>query len=152
MSRITISSASFSWARPAMRRACSSGVRVGSGPCASRRSLATGCRRSVQAKLVDHARDGRWDELVDRLAALDTATDLVGRDIVRRDLEELDPIRLRQPLEDRVEPLPRIARARRDAELHLAQHALRILPCREVAELVRADEEDRVAVAAAGDR
>src|ERR671937_682387 len=130
MSRITISSASFSWARPAMRRACSSGVRVGSGPCASRRSLATGCRRSVQAKLVDHARDGRWDELVDRLA----------------------PPRVEQPLEARVEPLPRIARARRDAELHLAQHALRILPCREVAELVRADEEDRVAVAAAGDR
>ena len=40
------------------------------------------------------------------------------------------------------------ARARRDAEARQREHALRLLPGREVGELVGADEEDRVAQAA----
>ena len=52
---------------------------------------------------------------------------------------------MRQPGEHAVEPFARIARASGDAEPRELEHRLRLLPAREVEELVGADEEHRVA-------
>src|SRR5689334_24370904 len=80
MSRMRTSFASFSWARPAIRRACSSGVRVSSGPLGLVISVA-----AVEAELTDRGRDGRRHELVDWLAARDSRPNLGRRH--RRGLE-----------------------------------------------------------------
>jgi hypothetical protein len=50
--------------------------------------------------------------------------------------------------EHALEPLPREPRPRRDAEACELQHGVRLLPGEEVAELVGADQEERIRVAA----
>src|SRR6266480_2847533 len=87
MSRMRTSSASFSWARPAMRRACSSGVRVSSSPLGIARSVAT-----VESELRNLPLDGFWDELADRLAASDPLPHLTRGHRRRGELEGDDPV------------------------------------------------------------
>src|SRR5207249_1613433 len=70
------------------------------------------------------------------------------RDRQRVDLEEEQTLGLRQLLQDRVQARTWIPGARRDRKSGLRQHALWILPCREVAELVGADQEQRILPAA----
>src|SRR5437660_550562 len=103
MSRMTTSRASLSWAMPAMRRACSSGVRAG--------MLAT-----VEAELCDQHGNRRRDEVVDRLAASNALADVARRDVERLDLEEQHALGLRQLVEHRVETLARVPRTRRYRE------------------------------------
>src|SRR5712691_9069952 len=132
MSRMTTSCASLSWAMPAMRRACSSGARE--------RMLA-----AVEAEHLDQLGHCRRNEPLDRLAARNAVADLTRRDRQRLDLEEQHSLRLLQPLEHAVESLARIPGPRRNSEPRVFEHALRILPREEVAELVGADQEQRIA-------
>src|SRR5438132_14042927 len=106
MSRMTTSCASFSWARPAIRLACSSGVSVSSVPsCSTKESLAW---VSVETQRLDQVGDGRRNEPVDRLAACHAVANLARRDRNRLDLEQLDALGLREPAKDFVERLARI--------------------------------------------
>src|SRR6266536_3190170 len=144
MSRITTSCASFSWARPAMRRACSIDVSVSSDPLGCGRSVATSLGVAIEAERLDHLGDGRGNGSVDRLGTRNALADVARRDRQRLDLEELDTIGPRELGENRVEAVTRIPRPGGDCELGPSNHAFRVLPCEEVAELVRTDEEDRV--------
>src|SRR5437870_2317881 len=105
MSRMTTSLASFSWARPAMRRACSSGV--------SRSDLRVGLNvlslAAVEAAAGDFGCHRRRHEPVDRLPAGDPLPDLARGDGNRLDLEEEDALGLRQPGEYALERLAGIA-------------------------------------------
>src|SRR5436190_695818 len=142
MSRITTSCASLSWAIAAMRRACSSGVSESSSPFGCGRSVPT-----VEAVLANQLGHACRHEIVDRVAARDTVADVARRNGQRLELEEQHTLGVREPLEDGVEALARVAGARSDAETSKLEYALRILPRQKVAELVRADEEQRVAPA-----
>ena len=84
MSRITTSSASLSWAMPAIRRACSS-----ESNCPS----AYPERRGVQPASFDLRPDGFGDEVVDRRARRNQPSNVARRDRNRLDVEELDPVR-----------------------------------------------------------
>src|SRR6266545_27110 len=121
MSRMTTSLASLSWARPAIRRACSSGV--------SRSDLRV---------------DGRGHEPVDRLAPSNALPDLLRGDGHRLDLEEEDPLGAGKAGEDVVELPPGIAGTARDAQPRELEDRVRLLPLREVGELVGADQKDGV--------
>src|SRR5919109_1343814 len=114
MSRMTTSRANLSWAMPAIRRACSSGVRAG--------MLAT-----VEAKLGDQRGDRRWDEVVDRLLARDTRAHLARRDVERFDLEEEHAFGIRQLVEHGVETLARIPGTRRNGDARTFDDAFGIL-------------------------
>src|SRR6266702_3168372 len=131
MSRMTTTCASLSWAMPAMRRACSSDVRGG--------MLA-----AVEAEFLDQVGDRRRHQAVDRFAARNAAADVTRSDRQRLDLEEQDALGTLQPLEDGVEPLARITGPRRNGEPRMLEHCVRLLPIKEVAELVRADQQQRV--------
>src|SRR5437867_10731257 len=138
MSRITTSRASLSWAMPAMRRACSSGVSGSSNPFLDASVAA------VQALLRDQPCHRGRNQTIDVFAPLDTVANVARRDVDRLDLEEEHALGPRELHEDVVEPFARIPRSRGHGEPRLVEHALRILPGREVTELVRADHEDRV--------
>src|SRR5919198_1607138 len=140
MSRITTSCASLSWAITAIRRACSSGVRESSSPFGCGRSVA-----AVEAALSDQLGDPRRNQTVDRLTARDALTDVARRDGPRLDLEEQHAFGMGEPVERRVEAIARVSRTRCDAQTRELEDALRILPGREVTELVGADQEQRVA-------
>src|SRR6476646_9148055 len=90
MSRITMSSASFSRARAAMRRACSREVRV----CCVLGSLlflqCSPCSRTVEPALRDQPRNGGRDEPLQRLSGCDAGADVPGGGRIRLDLEEED--------------------------------------------------------------
>ena len=134
------SCASLSWARPAIRRACSSGVSVSSSPRRFALSVA-----AVEAVLLDRARDRGRDEPVDRLAPGDPLAHLARRDRRRGELEGQHAVAVA------LEVGRRVARARADREPNVAQHLVRLLPGREGGALVGADDEDRVAEAAVAD-
>src|SRR5438105_2071 len=123
---MTTSRASFSWARPAMRRACSSDVSRfrlrASGPPAS---LAGRADRSIEPEPLDLARDSGRDEAVDRLAAGDASADLAGRDLDGLDLEEADAVGPRERAEHRLEQLAAVAGAGGNAEPGQLEHAVR---------------------------
>src|SRR5437588_246635 len=142
MSRMRTSFASLLWARPAMRRACSSGVRAGSGPFFAA-SLA-----AVEAEPRDLGGHGGRHQFVDRLTPRDPVAHLAGRDRDGLELEEADALRVLEPLEHAVEPLARIARTGGDGDRRELEDAVRVLPVEEVAELVGADQEHGVAEAA----
>src|SRR5436305_909177 len=131
MSRMTTSSASFPWARAPMRRARSSDVKR---PKCSPESA------RIEVAFPDQGPDGRRDELVDGAAGPDSR----GRDGTRVDVEEADALGPGKAREHRLEPLPREARPRPDAELGELENRVRLGPGEEVAELVRADDEQRV--------
>src|SRR5436190_7053148 len=101
---------------------------------------------------ADQLGDRRRDEAVDRLAAGQARTHVGGRDGHRLDGEELDAVGVLEPLEHTLETLAREARARRDAEACELQHRVRLLPRQEVAELVGADQEQRLRPAALAQR
>src|SRR5919109_2339456 len=126
MSRITTSCASFSWARPAMRRACSSDVKT-----------CTKCSRaswaSIEPEGLNQLGNRRRHEAGDRLTVRDSCADVAGRDRQRFDLEELDSFRTRELCQHRVEPLARIPRTSGNPETRTRDHALGVLPGREVA-------------------
>src|SRR6187431_299761 len=146
MSRMVTSVASLSWARPAMRCACSSGV-SGSPAPGRRASRFEGTTVAIEPNLLDHACDGRRDEAVDRLAAGDARSQVAGGDRDRLELEEGDAIGVLEARADVLEPVVRDARPGRDGESHVVEDAVRLAPGREVGELVRAEEEhDAVAV------
>src|SRR5438270_282908 len=144
MSRMRTSFASLLWARPAMRRACSSGVRAGSGPFFAA-SLA-----AVEAEPRDLGGHGPRHQVVDRLTPRDPVAHLAGRDRYGLELEEADALRVLEPLEHAIEPLARIARTGGDGDRRELKDAVRVLPVEEVAELVGADQEHGVAEAAVG--
>src|SRR5262245_18667412 len=120
MSRMTTSRASLSWAMPAMRRACSSGVRA--------RMLAT-----VQAELRDQLGDARRHQIVDRLTAREALPHLARRDGERLDLEEEHTFRVFELGQDAAEPVLWISRPRCDREAHALEDGIRFLPLEEVA-------------------
>ena len=78
------------------------------------------------------------DEPVERLAGSHTAADLGGGNRMRLELEDLNAWRGGRR---------RVTRARGDPEPRQLEHTLRVLPGREVDQLVGADQEDRVVVA-----
>src|SRR5919201_94948 len=131
MSRMTTSCANLSWAMPAMRRACSSGVRAG--------MLA-----AVEAVSLDQLGDGRRDESLDRLTARDAVTDVARSDRKRLDLEEQDVLRTLELGKDLVEALARIAGPRRNREPRALEDRIRLLPIVEVGELVCTDQDERI--------
>src|SRR5438128_1996810 len=114
---MTTSRASFSWARPAMRRACSSDVSrfrlLASGPGAS---LAGQAVRSIEPEPLDLARDRRRDEAVDRLTACHACADIARRDLDGLDLEEADAVGPGERPEHGAEQLAGVAGTRGDAE------------------------------------
>src|SRR6266550_7497338 len=132
MSRMTTSCASFSWARLAMRRACSRDVSVASAPFGLRPKCSPVLAISVEPEGLDQLGHGRRYDPVDRLASADAVTDLARRDRHRLDLEQLDAIRPRQLLQDRVQSLARKARSRCDSDPREREHAFGILPGEEV--------------------
>src|SRR4051812_28899377 len=98
MSRMRTSSAGFSWARAAVRCACSSESKL---------------RLSVEMVLAGEGRDGRGDEVVARLPGRDRRR----RRRVRLDFEKMDAFCPPQAFEHRVEPLLRETRPCPDGEL-----------------------------------
>src|SRR5438477_11086891 len=103
MSRMTTSSASFSWARAPMRRARSSDVK---------RPQCSPELGPIETPFPDQRRHGRRDELVGGAAGPDAC----GRDGIRVDVEEADALGPGQALEHRLEPLLRETRPPADAE------------------------------------
>src|SRR2546423_5545987 len=90
MSRMTTSFASFSWARPAMRRAISSGVRSVPDPFLPMApSVPPVSAILVEAAARDQLGDGRRHEAVERLAAGGARPEGAGGDRYRLNLEEL---------------------------------------------------------------
>src|SRR2546421_558266 len=81
-------------------------------------------------------------------ACRDALAHLAGGDRNGLELEEADAVGAVEPLEDAVEALARIARARADRDRHELEDAVRLLPVEQVAELVGADQEHRVLEAA----
>src|SRR6266516_3469203 len=142
MSRMTTSCASFSWARPAIRRACSSDVK------GANRSLAGALAVSVQAPRLDQLGDAGRNDVLDRLSAAHPIPEVLRRDRQRFDLEELHAFGMHQPLENMFEPVMRKAGPRRHRQSGSRDDGIRVLPRQEVPELVGTDEEDRVAPAA----
>src|SRR3954471_19623138 len=104
------SCASLSWARPAIRRACSSGVRVSSSPLGIAISVA-----AVEAMPADRGLDRRWDEPLDRLPVGDPLAHLAGGDRRRGELEGQDAVA------GALEVRRRVAGAGADGEAHVAQ-------------------------------
>src|SRR5215467_761777 len=99
MSRITTSSASFSRARAAMRRACSREFRV---CCVLGSLLFLECSpgsRTVESALLDEPRDSGRDQPVERLSGGDALADLRRGSRIRRQLEEENALRLVELLE-----------------------------------------------------
>src|SRR5918994_6260886 len=142
MSRITTSRASLSCAMPAMRRACSSGVSRSSLLIVWFASSSSGV--SVAGTPVEPSArylrlDRRWNQPRQRLAAARAGAQVAGRDRRRVDLEEDDTPLVLGRHRGRIDAAPR-----RDTELDELEHAVGLLPGREVAVLVRADQEDRV--------
>src|SRR5690348_4361349 len=117
MSRITTSRASFSWARPAMRRACSSDVSRFRLLRWIAASLAAESAAAVEPEPPDLGRDGSRNEAVDRLAAGDAGANPPRGDVERLDLEDFDAIRAFQLPQHLVQTLPRVAGPGRYAEL-----------------------------------
>src|SRR5262245_32386611 len=149
MSRITTSRASFSWTRPAMRRACSSDV--------SRFRLLRWIEASlavapVEPKRRDFGRDGSWNEPVDGLAARDPVADGARGHVQRLDLEEGHAVRPLERPEHAVEALLREAGPGRHTEAGELEDAVRVLPGQEVGELVGSDQEDRLVETALAER
>src|SRR6266508_156416 len=134
MSRMTTSRASFSWATLAMRRACSSGV--------SRSGLLSGCRLSVavQAPVLDLAGDRLGNQSVELLASAGALAQVARRNRRRVDLEEANA-----SLVLRHDRRPLHSGSGGDAERNPLEHRVRLLPRGEVAVLVCAQQEDRVA-------
>src|SRR6476646_517912 len=108
MSRITTSSASFSRARAAMRRACSRGVRVCSRPWIAFLQCSPGSR-TVKPALRDEPRDGVRYEPVERLAGGDAPPNVSRSGRIRLDLEEEDTLGPLELLDHRLELAPREA-------------------------------------------
>src|SRR3954463_7533088 len=127
MSRMTTSRPSLSWAMAAIRRACSSGLK--------RLSVYPG-RVVVKPLAADDLRNRGRDVGLDEPLA-----QLAGGDRGRLDVEEQDALGVVELRQHRLELLAREPGPRRDGEQRQLQHVLRLLPRREVAELVRADQE-----------
>src|SRR5438034_1211624 len=120
MSRITTSSASFSGARAAMRRACSSEVRAGSvsfvrdrGQCIHEPRTSTA---PVETPLLDQPGHGLRHEAVERLPRGRGRPDVPGGGRMWLDVEEDDPVAPPQAGQEALELLPREAGPRRDRE------------------------------------
>src|SRR5581483_10234765 len=143
MSRMTTSSASFSWTRAAMRRACSREVSWESSSV-----IANQCSpvlRTVKPTFLDQTRDGRRDELPDEPGGrCDERAHLSRRGGIRLDLEEDDPLGTGELREHVVELPLQIAGPRGDGEPRPFEHFLRLRPREKAEELVGADDEDRV--------
>src|SRR6478736_438037 len=104
MSRMRTSCASFSWARPAIRRACSMGVRGSSGPFLLASSVA------VEPALFDFPEDGDRNHSGDGIAPREALTNAAGGDVRRVELERQDAVAVA------LEVRRRVARARADRE------------------------------------
>src|SRR3954447_22218435 len=140
MSRMRTSCASFSWARPAIRRACSIGVRGSSNPFL----LAT--RVAIEAAPLDFPEDGFRNQSGDRLALRDSFAHVAGGDVGRLELEAENAVAVAR------EVWRWVARPRADRETDPAQDLSRLLPAWKVTALVGADDEDRVTEAGPADR
>src|ERR671911_2035200 len=129
---MTTSSASFSWARLAIRRACSRDVsRNGSFRVSPAPSLAR--RPAVQTSAFDLPRYRRRNELVDGLAAGDALAELARGDRMLIDLEDLDATRRHG-----------LTRPRGNRDWNQAQELLRLLPGVEHGPLIGAEDEHGV--------
>src|SRR5947207_14411249 len=120
MSRMRTSCASFSCARPAIRRAYSIGVRGSSSPFLLATSVAT-----VQAADLDFPSDGLWNQPCNRFSVGYPLPDLARRDLRRYELERNDPVAVA------LEIGRRVSRASAHGEPHPPQDLLRLLPARE---------------------
>src|SRR5438105_8223667 len=87
MSSMRTSCASFSCARPAIRRACSIGVSGSSGPFLLASSVA-----AVEAALLDLPSNARRDQVVDPLPARKPLAHVAGGDLRRSELEADDAV------------------------------------------------------------
>src|SRR4051812_19396107 len=134
------SCASFSWARPAIRRACSIGVRGSSNPFLLATSVA------IEAAPLDFPEDSFRNQSGDRLALRDSFAHVAGGDVGRLELEAENAVAVA------CEVWRWVARPRADREADPAQDLGRLLPAWKVTALVGADDEDRVTEAAAANR
>src|SRR2546427_11184353 len=105
MSRMTTSSASFSRARAAMRRACSRDVSVESDPWRVGPAQCSPGSRTVKTPFLEEACDRGRDEAVERLAGGRPGADVARGLRLRLDLEEEDALRVAQPRQHGVQPL-----------------------------------------------
>src|SRR5205085_1104884 len=103
---------------------------------------------AVEAEPLDLAGHGGRHQVVDRLASRDALAHLAGGDRNGLELEEADAVGAVEPLEHAIEPLARVTGPRRHRDRRELEYTVRILPVEEVAELVGADQEDRVVEAA----
>src|SRR4249919_3300352 len=134
MSRMTTSRASFSWARPAMRRACSSEVSAVRFPAGSPESLEV----PIEPEPLELLSHRRRDEILDRLALCYAPADLRRADRRRIEREQLDPRRKRERRrEGESGPTD-------NAETGHRQHGLRLFPRGQGGELVGSDQEHRI--------
>src|SRR3954466_6474659 len=140
MSRMRTSCASFSWARPAIRRACSIGVRGSAKPFPLSTSV------YIEAAPLDFPEDSFRNQSGDRLARRDSFAHVAGGDVGRLELEA----------ENAVAGAPEVwrwvARPWAPRETDPAQDLAGLLPAWKVPALVGADDEDRVAEGAAANR
>src|SRR5438045_8400378 len=145
MSRMTTSSASFSRARAAMRRACSRDVRVESDPWRVGPAECSPASRTVKTPLLEEPADRRGDEAVERLAGGGAGADVARCLRLRLDLEEEDALGAVQLREHGVERLAGAARPGGHGEARALEHLVGALQSNEVLELVGADHEQAVA-------
>src|SRR5689334_22262079 len=143
MSRITTSSASFSRARAAIRRACWSEVRVCSCPWIACFQCIPGSR-TVKTSLRNERRNRGRHEAVERLARRDSGSHARRGRRVRLDLVEQNAFGAIELREHAVELFAWKAVPRGDRDARPFEHRVRLAPLEEAAELVRADHEDRV--------
>src|SRR5207248_3282229 len=101
---------------------------------------------AVQAEVANRLGDRGRNEVVNRLSPRNAVANLAGRDRGRGELERNDAVAVA------LEIGGRIARAGADGEAHPAQNLVGLLPARKGRALVGADDEERIAEAAAADR
>src|SRR6059058_1176409 len=116
MSRMRTSCASFSWARPAIRRACSIGVRGSSDPFLLATSVA------VEVAPLDFPEDSFRNQSGDSLALRDSFAHVAGGDVGRVELEAENAVAVA------LEVGWWESRPRADGEADPAQDLARLLP------------------------
>src|SRR5438270_11421805 len=99
---------------------------------------------AVQAAFPDQVAHGLRDESSERSSARSERANLPRGGGIRLDVEEDDSLGLVELLEYRIESLSRIPRPRRHRKPGALEHGIGLLPREEVAELVRAHDEERI--------
>jgi len=138
-----MSSASFSRARAAMRRACSSEVRVCSCPWNAFQQCIPGSR-TVKPPFLDEPRHCGRNQPVGRVSGFEPGADVRRSGHIRVDVEEEDAVRPLEPLEHGVELVAGKAGSGDDPEPGPLEHPVRPAPLEKATELIGPNEENGI--------